>query len=110
MAKVILVCLLVLAVFARDDPKYDIIFGNKQPTTRSFKQSLYWFDQLTDHYDYHTTQYWKQRYWVSNETFKPKVGAVFLYICGEWICSGVPPTRDWTGVLGQKLNSIVIAL
>jgi hypothetical protein len=38
MTKIIFICLLLLAVSARDDPKYDIIFGNKQPSVINFKQ------------------------------------------------------------------------
>ena len=90
MQKVILICLLLLIVLARDDPKYDRIFGNKHATPRTFKQQQYWFDQIADHSNYHHEQYWKQRYWVIDDAFKRKAGPVFLYICGEYTCSGIP--------------------
>lgn len=58
---------LVILALARDDPKYDHIFGNKEVKFRTLnQQKLYWFDQVTDHYDYRSATYWKQRYWVSN--------------------------------------------
>ena len=110
MIRLLFICLLVLLATTRDDPKYDQIFGNKQPTRNALNQQQYWFDQIVDHYDYHTTSYWKQRYWVDKDSFKPKSGPVFLYICGEWICQGVPSTRLWSGILARKLNGIVIGL
>ncbi len=64
MQKVILLFILLLVVVARDDPKYDRIFGNKLVTTRTLKQQLYWFDQIADHNNYHYEDCWKQRYWV----------------------------------------------
>jgi hypothetical protein len=82
MIRIFLICLLVSFISSRDDPKYDIIFGNKLVTNKVLNQEQYWFDQIVDHYNYYTTSYWKQRYWVDLEGFKPKSGPVFLYICG----------------------------
>ncbi len=64
---ILILTLILLLALARDDPKYDRIFGNKEVKLRTLKQQkLYWFDQVTDHYDYRNATYWKQRYWVSN--------------------------------------------
>jgi hypothetical protein len=63
-----------------------------------------------DHYDYRNTTLWNQRYWIYNEYFNPAVGPVFLYICGEWICDGVPETRTWILTYTQRLRGMVIAL
>jgi dipeptidase len=47
-----------------------------------FTQKQYEFNQIVDHFNYQNTSYFKQRYWVIDEFFNPKVGPVFLFICG----------------------------
>lgn len=42
--------------------------------------------------------------------FNPKVGPVFLFICGEYTCNGVPEARQWVVVMAQRLQGIVITL
>jgi len=49
-------------------------------------QEVLLFDQIIDHSEYLTPAQqstWKQRYFVFNQFFDPKVGPVILYICGE---------------------------
>jgi hypothetical protein len=63
-----------------------------------------------DHYDYRTTTHWKQRYFVIEDYFKPNVGPVILYICGEYTCNGVPESRQWPIVMAQRLMGLVLVL
>lgn len=55
-----------------EDPEQELVYDQKQ----------YWFDQVLDHFDYKTTTYWKQRYFVISDYFNPNVGPVLLFICG----------------------------
>jgi hypothetical protein len=54
--------------------------------------------------------YWKQRYWAIEDYFNPKIGPVFLFICGESTCKGVPATRQWVVSLAQQLQGLVLVL
>jgi pimeloyl-ACP methyl ester carboxylesterase len=111
--KLIFLLALLLVVLARDDPKYDALYRTPtQPLTNSFidAQEMHWFSQIVDHYDYRQEQRFNQRYWVVDEYFNPRSGPVYLYICGEWICSGVPELRTWVGVLAQKTQGLVLVL
>lgn len=108
--KIFLLSLLICLLSAKDNPKFDLLF-KKAPVHKLVKEPL-WFPQVLDHYNYDskTTQYWNQRYWVYSDYFNPKSGPVFLYICGEWVCQGIPETRTWLMVLAQRLNGLVLAL
>ena len=106
----LLVLLLTSVAFAKDNPKYDSLFRKR--LLMNLKQEQYWFDQVLDHYNYNalTNKEWKQRYWVIKDYFNPKVGPVFLFICGEWTCTGIPEGRSWTAVLAQKTQGLVLTL
>ena len=73
-------------------------------------QKEMWFDQVLDHYDYKETKFWKQRYFVIDTYFKPSVGPVFLYICGEYNCNGVPEARQWVVLMAQRLQGLILTL
>ncbi len=93
--KYIFLLALLIVVFARHDPKYDGLYRNKSNIKAPMLQSqeMHWFSQVLDHYDYRKVDYFQQRYWVVKDYFNPRVGPVYLYICGEWVCSGVPELR-----------------
>jgi dipeptidase len=103
---------LILLVFSKDNPKYDYLYRSKlnNENIKLEQQEMHWFSQIVDHYDYQKEQYFKQRYWVINDYFNPKNGPVFLYICGEWECTGVPEERLWVVVLAQKLQGLILVL
>ena len=90
--KYLILLSLILLSFARDNPRYDSIYRSKLNLENSNlqQQEMHWFSQVIDHYDYQKEQYFKHRYWVIKDYFNPKAGPVFLYICGEWECTGVP--------------------
>ena len=104
----ILVSLITLSI-SIDNPKYDLLYQNKTAPTSKL-QSMHLFRQVLDHYDYRGASYWNQRYWVISDYFNPSSGPIFLYICGEWVCDGVPQTRTWVGTLAQRLQGLILVL
>lgn len=101
--------LLALAM-AKDNPKYDTLYRPPSNIRIIKSQEMHWFEQIIDHYDYRQEQHFQQRYWVVEEYFNPKIGPVFIYICGEWVCDGVPDQREWLGVLAEKMKGLILVL
>lgn len=83
-----------------DSPVETLVYGQKQ----------LWFDQILDHYDYSKSRTFRQRYFVIEDYFNPKVGPVFLFICGEYTCSGVPEARQWVVTMAQRLQGLILVL
>jgi hypothetical protein len=108
--KILVLLLIVSLALAKDNPKYDTLF--RKTPSKKLKQQMHWFDQVRNHYDYDSKdlQLWKQRYWAITDYFNPRSGPVFLFICGEWVCNGVPDSRSWLVVLAQKLQGLVLTL
>lgn len=75
-----------------------------------FDQKEYVFQQILDHYDYKSSGVWNQRYWAIENYFNPNVGPVFLFICGEYTCTGVPAGRQWVVTLAQRLQGLILVL
>lgn len=75
-----------------------------------FAQNQLWFKQIVDHANYQSSSTWDQRYWVIDNFFNPNVGPVFLFICGEYVCQGVPDSRQWVVTLAQKLQGLILVL
>jgi hypothetical protein len=75
-----------------------------------YNQTQLWFDQVLDHYDYTGTTTWKQRYWVVDKFFNKTVGPVYLFICGEYTCPGIPAARKWIILLAQKTEGLILVL
>lgn len=73
-------------------------------------QTQFWFDQFVDHYDYSSKATWKQRYWVLDNHFNPKNGSVILYICGEWVCSGITAGLGGVTEIANATNSLIVTL
>jgi hypothetical protein len=102
MRKILLLALLAILALAKDDPKYDLLYRKNTIPNIELGQ-LHLFNQVTDHYDYRKVSYWDQRYWVYNDYYDPNIGPIFIYLCGEWICDGIPKTRTWILNYAQKL-------
>lgn len=79
---IVLLIFLITFSLAKDNPKYDTFF--RKTPSKKLKQELYWFDQVTDHYNYDAKnlKLWKQRYWAITDYFNPKSGPIFIFICG----------------------------
>ena len=114
MKLIILSILIVLSLAVRDDPKYWSRFSQNKDDlnteTPLFAQTQLWFNQIADHYNYQNATTWKQRYWVIDNFFNPNVGPVFVYICGEYVCQGVPDARQWVVTMAQKLQGLILVL
>jgi|LakMenEpi03Aug12_release.lakeMendotaPanAssembly.Ray.scaffolds.fasta_scaffold233471_3 hypothetical protein len=114
MKLVILSILIVLSLALRDDPKYWSRFSENKDDLKAenplFAQTQLWFNQIVDHYNYQNATTWKQRYWVIDNFFNPNVGPVFVFICGEYVCQGVPDARQWVVTMAQKLQGLILVL
>lgn len=113
--KLLILSLLILAALAlKDDPKYwtRSTQENASPEQEGplFAQTQLWFKQIVDHYNYQTSSTWQQRYWVIDNFYNPKVGPVFVFICGEYVCQGVPDARQWVVTMAQKLQGLILVL
>lgn len=111
--KLLILSLLLFSVLAlRDDPKYwqKIDDGDENLKTILKAQTQLNFTQIVDHFNYQTSQTWTQRYWVVDNFFNPNVGPVFLFICGEYVCQGVPDSRQWVATMAQKLQGLILVL
>ena len=85
--------------------------STKYTTTHfQFTQVQKWFDgQLIDHFNKQDARTYSQRYWVVSDYYKP--GApIFLYICGEYTCTGVPEDRLFPLQEAQKHNALFVVL
>lgn len=106
--------MLVVGCFCRFRPDLfeegypELQYPADQPHLSS--QSQFWFDQLLDHYDYSSKATWRQRYWVMDTFFNPKNGSVILYICGEWVCSGITAGLGGVTEIAAATNSLVVTL
>ncbi|KRX07316.1 hypothetical protein PPERSA_06931 [Pseudocohnilembus persalinus] len=81
---------------------------NSEPIQGQHEQT---FDfQILDHFTGGPQTYWSQRWWAFPDYFNNKTGPLFLYICGESTCKGLPSSRTFTKVLAEKYNGIVITL
>eukprot|EP01017_Pseudomicrothorax_dubius_P030539 TRINITY_DN3825_c0_g2_i3.p1 TRINITY_DN3825_c0_g2~~TRINITY_DN3825_c0_g2_i3.p1 ORF type:complete len:464 (+),score=101.88 TRINITY_DN3825_c0_g2_i3:65-1456(+) len=118
MKRAIIMLVLVAALFAVGfslREKSHFIYGNpfglKEPK-RIFKDQVQkWYEgQLLDHSSPLDTRTWRQRYWVINEFFDPAVGPVFVYICGEYTCQGLPAARQFPAQLAAKFKGLVLVL
>ena len=59
-----------------------------------------WFDAQIDHFNYQTTDTYKQRYWKNDVYCQDHATCpVFVYICGEYTCS-VPAFRFYPFMIG----------
>jgi hypothetical protein len=108
---ILLLCLLVVGL-ARFRPDLFEQGYSDLPAAQPqvYSQNQYWFDQILDHYDYSSNVTWRQRYWVLDTFFNPKNGSVILYICGEWVCSGITPGLGGVTEIAASTNSLVISV
>ncbi len=112
--KAILIFLIITLIIAQVNARYrpsKVKAPNSPPeVTHKFTQKQYVFDQPIDHSNYQDNSFWKQRYWVVNDYFVPKVGPVYIFLCGEWVCEGIDQYRQWILTLAQKTLGLVIVL
>lgn len=73
-------------------------------------QTQAWFTNIVDHFNYQANQTYQQRYWYIDNYFNPSIGPVFVYICGEYVCPGVPESRQWIVTLAQRFQGLILVL
>jgi hypothetical protein len=77
----------------------------------SIPQTQHWFEgQRLDHFSLFSSSVFAQRYWSISEYFEPQKGPVFLYICGEYTCPGLPEERQYPLKLAKKYGALILVL
>ena len=69
---------------------------------------LKFFNQTLDHFDPQNNATFLQRYYVQTDYCdeSPSECPIFLYICGEYTCQGIPD--DYIQVLAYKMKAVVV--
>ncbi|KAK9129607.1 hypothetical protein Sjap_010094 [Stephania japonica] len=67
-----------------------------------------WFDQTLDHFSPYDHRRFNQRYYEFLDHFRVPDGPIFLKICGESSCDGIP--NDYTSILAKKFGAAVVSL
>ena len=77
----------------------------------NYTQTQLWFDgQIINHQaPLQNASTFRQRYWVIEDFYDPKTGPIFLYICGEWSCTGAG-TNSWPVYLAKNFNGLLLTL
>ncbi|XP_058098737.1 probable serine protease EDA2 isoform X2 [Magnolia sinica] len=81
---------------------------------RSGSSSLYltkeehYFQQTLDHFSPTDHRHFEQRYYEFLDYFRAPDGPIFLKICGESACSGIP--NDYTVALAKKFGAALVSL
>lgn len=72
-------------------------------------QNELWFNtQTLDHYSPTDRRQFRQRYYEFLDHFRVPDGPIFLKICGEASCTGIP--NDYTAVLAKKFGAALVSL
>ncbi|XP_059592424.1 probable serine protease EDA2 isoform X1 [Vitis vinifera] len=67
-----------------------------------------WFNQTVDHFSPLDHSKFPQRYYEFTDYFRLPDGPIFLKICGEASCDGIP--NDYISVLAKKFGAAVVSL
>lgn len=72
------------------------------------KSKYSFFDQTLDHFNPQNNATYRQRFYVQTDycTESPSRCPIFLYICGEYTCEGIPD--DYIQVLAQRLQAVIV--
>ncbi|CAN8229167.1 unnamed protein product [Cochlearia groenlandica] len=67
-----------------------------------------WFNQTLNHYSPHDHRKFRQRYYEYLDHLRVPDGPVFVIICGEGPCNGIP--NDYLSVLAKKFEAGIVSL
>uniref|UniRef100_M4D5B2 Serine carboxypeptidase S28 family protein n=1 Tax=Brassica campestris TaxID=3711 RepID=M4D5B2_BRACM len=67
-----------------------------------------WFNQTLDHFSPYDHRRFRQRYYEYLDHLRVPDGPIFLMICGEGPCNGIP--NDYISVLAKKFEAGVVSL
>lgn len=77
-------------------------------TTNYLTKDELWFNQTLDHFSPYDHRQFGQRYYEFLDHFRLPDGPIFLKICGESACNGIP--NDYISVLAKKFGAAVVSL
>ncbi|XP_062102528.1 probable serine protease EDA2 [Humulus lupulus] len=81
---------------------------NKLSESRYLTTEELWFNQTLDHFSPYDHRQFKQRYYEFLDNFRIPDGPIFLTLCGEGPCNGIP--KDYISVLSKKFGAAVVSL
>lgn len=79
-----------------------------RPDTSFLIQTPRWFNQTRDHFSPISAGTFAQRFYEFFDHFHPPSGPVFLLVCGEAPCGGIP--NDYLRLLAEKFGAGIVAL
>eukprot|EP00249_Psilotum_nudum_P010141 c22358_g1_i2 orf=506-1972(-) len=86
-------------------------FFRPEPSAHSsayLTQDAKWMSQRIDHFTLQDRRQFEQRYYEFVDFFEAPHGPIFLKICGESTCSGIP--NDYMAVLARRFRAAVVSL
>ncbi|PIA57138.1 hypothetical protein AQUCO_00600106v1 [Aquilegia coerulea] len=97
-------------LFVESHRMFDPLLKMKTSNNNSKYLSQYelWFNQTLDHFSPTDHRKFGQRYYEFFDNFRKPDGPIFLKICGESSCNGIP--NDYTSVLAKKFGAAIISL
>ncbi|KAL5706599.1 putative serine protease eda2 [Ranunculus cassubicifolius] len=82
--------------------------SNNNSSSKYLTRDEIWFNQTLDHYSPSDHRQFGQRYYEFLDHFRVPDGPIFLKICGESSCPGIP--NDYVAVLANKFDAAVVSL
>ncbi|KAF0928791.1 hypothetical protein E2562_010667 [Oryza meyeriana var. granulata] len=74
---------------------------------RYLTQEERWMNQTLDHFNPTDHRQFKQRYYEFLDYYRAPKGPIFLYICGESSCNGIP--NSYLAVMAKKFGAAVVS-
>uniref|UniRef100_A0A0E0EZU2 Uncharacterized protein n=1 Tax=Oryza meridionalis TaxID=40149 RepID=A0A0E0EZU2_9ORYZ len=81
--------------------------GGAAAPGRYLTQEERWMDQTLDHFNPTDHRQFKQRYYEFLDYYRAPKGPIFLYICGESSCNGIP--NSYLAVMAKKFGAAVVS-
>ncbi|KAB8113290.1 hypothetical protein EE612_052250 [Oryza sativa] len=81
--------------------------GGAAAPGRYLTQEERWMDQTLDHFNPTDHRQFNQRYYEFLDYYRAPKGPIFLYICGESSCNGIP--NSYLAVMAKKFGAAVVS-
>ncbi|XP_010271475.1 PREDICTED: probable serine protease EDA2 [Nelumbo nucifera] len=102
-AYVVVQLLFIISHVVVESRRFEITNGSSYLTQKEL-----WFNQTLDHFSPLDHRQFGQRYYEFLDYFRVPDGPIFLKICGESSCNGIP--NDYTNVLAKKFGAALVSL
>ncbi|GMH06527.1 hypothetical protein Nepgr_008367 [Nepenthes gracilis] len=100
---------LAISFFFISSPSHAFLTSRLLHSTDKFLTTEeHWLNQTLDHFSPYDHRQFEQRYYEFLDYFRAPDGPVFLKICGESSCNGIP--NDYVSVLAKKFGAAVVSL